>query len=132
MRNYTRIAAVVTLIFLFGCAGRNNPLVGSWELIYPATEFPDSTARPVKVLTDSHFAFGSVDDEGRVFSGGGRYEFTDSSYVEYVRYHFLPILIGEELKFKCVISEDRWYHTGDFDIKGTKFSINEVWRRIEE
>jgi hypothetical protein len=124
-------AAVIGLI---SCAHTSNPLVGSWRLVSRGGEPYDvqgDAEAPVKILNDARFAFGGMKSDGTVFSGGGRYEFRDSTYTEMVEYHWIPFLVGRRLTFRCLLKGDRWYHSGSFDIDGRYFNVDEVWRKID-
>lgn len=113
-----------------GCGGSKS-VNGTWEMIFPAPD--DPSAKPnIKVLSDTHFAFGTQDDKGRAFAGGGTYTYRDSTYTEFIQYHTLNFLVGQQMEFKCLIEDDKWYHTGGFDINGRKFTVKEVWQRVKE
>ncbi|MBN1886010.1 MAG: hypothetical protein JW876_10880 [Candidatus Krumholzibacteriota bacterium] len=115
-----------------GCAHTSNPLVGTWEMVYPAVDTTHDQLPPVKILSDTHFAFGSRGADGDLFAGGGTYVLRDGVYTELVQYHSIGFLAGRSLRFTTRIEGDLWYHRGAFDIDGRQFSVDEIWRRIEK
>jgi hypothetical protein len=119
------------LLLSIGCGGSRS-VNGAWEMVYPETGDDSGAARNVKILSDTHFAFGSNSDEGGAFAGGGKYVLSDSTYTEFIQYHTLQFLVGATMEFKCVMEDDKWYHSGSFDINGRKFIVNEIWQRIGE
>jgi hypothetical protein len=121
---------------LVGCGPSTKRLMGTWKLVYPEAGVPQKDVRddrpsPVKILTDTHFAFGSMTASGMVFAGGGRYILEGDKYIELVDYHAIPKLVGKTLEFTCHIDGDKWYHSGRFVVDGEQFTIEEVWLRIE-
>ena len=128
------VLAVVALPMLAACSPQpeHNALEGSWEMISGTYTDPDTTTEltipQVKILTESHFAFGRQNEFG-AFAGGGRYTLDDSSYTEIVEYHSDPAAAGNTLVFRYRIEGDSlWYHSGNI---GPDFHLEEVWRRVE-
>ncbi len=125
---------LAVLPVLSGCAHRPVSVAGTWEMIYPEPEaslYPGGAATSVKILNDTHFAFGMMMPDGSAFAGGGRYSLNDSTYIETIRYHSNPILVGRSLVFHYRLEGDKWYHFGSFEVGGMRYSINEIWRRID-
>jgi hypothetical protein len=122
----------VLVVLFAGCAGGSRSVKGTWEMIYPEEEGGNAAARNIKIVSDTHFAFGSGGRGGGVFAGGGTYSLGDSTYTEFIRYHTLQFLVGSSMEFKCILEGDRWYHSGSFDIGGRKFTVSEIWRRIDD
>jgi hypothetical protein len=134
-RCYCVVIALFLLGAALGCSSGSRALIGEWEMIYPEYEFADTTLQrsiQIKILTDSHFTFGSMTPDGMAFAGGGRYRLVDSTYTEYIEYHVHPFLIGRELRFHCRLEGDQWYHYGSFDIDGNRFVVDEVWQRVSK
>jgi hypothetical protein len=120
---------------VMGCGTASNRLVGSWRLVPEESDVPETAGQlnmPVKILNDTHFAFGFMTPDGGVYAGGGSYTYHDSTYAETIEYHSDPFLVGRVLEFKCILKGDTWYHTGSFDIEGRPYVINEVWQRMSE
>ena len=133
-----RIVAFFLLIGVLGCGHPSGKLVGAWEMEFPAsvssgpwTEDGRTGGKPVKIITETHFAFGSTGANGRMYAGGGRYTLDDDMYTEIIEYHFNPIFIGKKVSFTCRVDGERWYHSGIFEAEGERFNIEEIWRRIE-
>ena len=111
-----------------------GPMEGAWEMIsgtYTTTD-PDTTWEltipQIKILTQSHFAFGRQNEFG-AFAGGGRYTVDDEHYTEIVEYHSDPLAADTTLVFDYRIEGDTlWYHSGTI---GPNFRLEEVWRRVE-
>ena len=130
------VPLVVAFLFagVLGCAA-SNPLVGTWALVTTENSSPDSTPAPgvpLKMLNDSHFAFGFMVPGGDVYAGGGRYAYRSGIYTETIAYHSDPFLVGRSLDFKFVLKDGTWYHTGTFDIEGRRYEVNEIWKRVKE
>jgi hypothetical protein len=130
MKAISALLFVSILLISIGCGGSKS-VKGTWELISPAPEDP-LMRKSVKILSDTHFAFGTLGEKGGIFAGGGTYTFGDSTYTEFIQYHAISFLVGQRMEFKCILDDDRWYHSGVFDIDGRKFTVNEVWRRVDE
>ena len=137
-RSFACVMAVLLCMGMLGCGHRSGKLVGTWEMVFPSSTSPDHPAEgaatgetPVKILSETHFAFGSVGPGGRTYAGGGRYTLDGDTYTEIIAYHFNPRLVGETIAFTCRLDGDRWYHSGIFEIDGEHFHIEEIWRRIE-
>jgi len=124
-------------IVLTGCAGTSGELRGSWLLVQQQgrdlevgdVPGPGDTA---KILSDDHFAFASQQRPGEIFGGGGTWRRDGDTYVETIRYHSHPELVGEVATFRCRVEDDVWYHAGEFDANGQRYVIDEVWRRLDE
>jgi hypothetical protein len=122
-------------VYLIGCAHASNPLIGSWRLVSSGDEViaVDEGARTtIKMLNDTHFAFGIMTPEKEVWAGGGRYEYSKGIYTEIIEYHSLPYLVGQRIPFRCELKGDLWYHSGRFGSGGGSIEVNEVWKRIED
>jgi hypothetical protein len=137
-RSIILFSALFLLICSLGCCHRSGRLVGTWEMVFPGQapprgesvdESPGDT--PIKILNDSHFAFGSVGPYGMVYAGGGRYTLEGETYTEVITYHFDPKLVGKSVSFTCRLDGDRWYHSGIFEVDGEHYHIEEIWRRIK-
>lgn len=121
-----------------GCASTSNPLVGTWEMVSNdgrwldlADDSESAVHRNVKVLNETHFAFGHQLPDGTVMAGGGRYTYADGTYTEYIDYHFAPQLVGMVIEFHCRLDDDLWYHSADSVVDGVPIRIHEIWRRVE-
>lgn len=123
------LAAILTLAI--GCAGGSKSVKGTWEMVYPESEGGSAAKKNIKLVSDTHFAFGTPTAGGGIFAGGGTWAISDTTYTELIQYHTLPWLVGQKLEFKYLIEDGRWYHSGTFDIDGHKFTVNEVWQRID-
>lgn len=124
------LAALLTLAI--GCSGGSKSVKGTWEMVYPESEGGPTAPKNIKLVSDTHFAFGLPTSGGGIFAGGGTWAISDTTYTELIQYHTLPWLVGQRLEFKYLIEDDKWYHSGTFDIEGHKFTVNEVWQRTEE
>jgi len=125
------ILALSLLTMAPGCGGRKS-VKGTWEMVYPEPAAGAGGHRHIKVLTDTHFAFGSRETGGGIFAGGGTYSFTDSTYTENIQYHTLDWLVGQRLEFKHYFEDGKWYHSGTFAIKGRRFTVNEIWEKVDD
>jgi hypothetical protein len=143
-------ASVMPLVLLLavaalpitGCSHAPNPLIGAWEVVQPGVGAPEPDSSsgmmpnplvPMKILTDSYFAFGYLTPSGEVFAGGGTYTYDGRDhYTEFIRYHSLPYLVGMRIDFTCRLEGDLWYHDGTYVTQGVNGEIHEVWRRLDE
>ena len=119
-----------------GCGPAKYPLVGTWQMVFPAEAPADESLgqRPgmgTKVLNQTHFAFGLVMPDGTILAGGGRYKFDGSTYTEIIEYHFNPDLVGKSINFRCILEGDKWFHSGTLESDGGRYQLNEVWQRIK-
>ncbi len=126
------ILAVSLLALSIGCVGGSKSIQGTWEMIYPESKDGPEGPRSIKIVSDTHFAFGSPTAMDGIFAGVGTYTLNDSTYTEFIRYHSLPWLVGRQMEFRYLIEDGKWYHSGNFDIGDHKFTVNEVWQRVEE
>jgi hypothetical protein len=136
------LSVAVLVLLVLGCSYAPNPLVGAWEMVEPDVGAldPDSSLDwtsdaylPVKILTDSYFAFGYLTPVELVYGGGGVYTYDGRGhYSEYIRYHSLPFLVGTRVDFTCRLEGDLWYHDGAYTVQGETREIHEVWRRLDE
>ena len=118
------------LVLSTGCGGSKS-VKGTWEMIYPESKDGTAAQKHIKIVSDTHFAFGSPAARGEIFAGGGTYTLSDTTYTEFIQYHTLPALVGQRLEFKYYIEDDKWFHTGSFTIGGHRFTVNEIWQRID-
>ena len=128
----------IVLLLVAGCASNPHPLVGTWEMVsndgrwLDLSDDPAAAAhRNVKVLNETHFAFGHLLPDGTVNAGGGRYSLSDSNYTEVIDYHFVPRLVGMTIEFDYRLEDDLWYHSADSEVDGVRIEIHEIWRRVE-
>ena len=138
MRRPYRLASLllVALPLLAACSpeSERSPMEGAWEMIsgtYTTTN-PDTTWEltmpQIKILTESHFAFGRQNEFG-AFAGGGRYTVDSDNYTEIIEYHSDPLAVDTTLVFDYRLEGDTlWYHSGNI---GPNFHLEEVWRRVE-
>jgi len=119
----------LALLVLVGCAGSGPDLVGSWRLVESGPGRPPAE-EAVKILNDTHFAFGS-DQSGGVFAGGGLWRLEGETYLEEVQWHSRGDLVGETIRFGCRVVDGRWHHTADFEVNDRRYHIEEIWERID-
>jgi len=128
---------VLLTALLTGCAGSSGDLRGSWLLVQRQGEDLDVGDPPgpgdiVKVLCDDRFAFGSQNEPGEVFGGGGSWRRDGDTYVETIRYHTHPELVGAVAVFDCRVEDGVWHHVGRCESGGQRYAIDEVWRKLDE
>ena len=123
-------------VALTGCAATSGGLEGSWILVrvgdcdLDVGEHPDQDDS-VKILSRDRFAFASQDAGGELFAGGGTWRRDGDTYVEIIRYHSRPALVGAVAEFDCRLDGDLWYHIGEIETDQGTFHVDEVWRRLE-
>jgi hypothetical protein len=138
MRSLLHLGSLVLIVTLMGgCASSSKRLIGAWELVStPSDQLdlagndPPSPPNLVKILSEDRFAFGRQEPDGGLIAGGGTYELDGDVYTERVEYHWIPQLVGRELRFEVRVEDDRWIQTGSFVVEGRRFDISEVWRRV--
>lgn len=120
-----------------GCSQAPKGIVGAWEMVEtesPADSAAVGTPNPfvsVKILTDTHFAFGRMTALGEVWAGGGLYSYDGrGQYSEFITYHSVAALVGKTIDFSCRLDGDLWYHEAVYTLDGEQQEIHEVWRRI--
>ncbi|MFH0778457.1 MAG: hypothetical protein V2A71_07475 [Candidatus Eisenbacteria bacterium] len=131
------VAACALLVSALGCCPAKHRLAGTWEMVFPMKSgetpisHPQTVLRGLKLLNDTHFAFGFWTTDGQIFAGGGRYALDGKTYTETIDYHFNPALVGMIIPFDCILQDSLWYHSGAFEAAGQPMQVNEVWRRIK-
>ena len=124
-------------IVLAGCAGTSGDLRGSWILVQRQGHDLEVGDVPgpndlVKILNDDHFAFAAQQGPGEIFGGGGTWRRDGDIYVETIRYHSHPELVGAVVAVQCRIVNGIWYHFGEIDVNGQHYTIDEAWRQLDE
>ncbi|MBU0743579.1 hypothetical protein KKG45_00985 [bacterium] len=137
MPRRTTMILLLATVMLAGCAGTSGDLRGSWILVQRQGRDLEVGDRPtpndiVKILNDDRFAFAAQQGPGEIFGGGGTWRREGDTYVETIRYHSHPELVGAVATFRCRVEDDFWYHAGEFDANGRRYVIDEVWRRLDE
>jgi hypothetical protein len=133
----TTILLLLLAAMLTGCASTSGDLRGTWVLVERdgrtlETETPPSPVDTVKILNDDHFSFATQSGIGEIFGGGGTWTLDGDVYIETIRYHSHPELVGAEAVFQCRVEGDIWHHNGDFMAHGRHYVINETWRRVQD
>jgi hypothetical protein len=102
-------------------------LIGTWELVGPP-DGEELDVNSLKFFTGKHWTVTLFDDDGRVqYSHGGTYTIDGDQYSETIKYatEQTAALIGQTLKFKIKVEDDKYTQLGD----GNPY--NEVWRRAK-
>jgi len=109
-----------------------SPITGTWKLISGKTiEKGDTVVTDytknrsfIKIINDTHFAFLEHDlkkgkDSSATFvSGGGRYSFAGSQYVEHLEYCSDRQWEGNDFTFKAIIRNDTLIQSGIEKVEG--------------
>ena len=88
--------------------------------------------RTLKLLAGGHFQWAAINIETGEFSGtgGGRYDFTQGSYTEHIRFFSRDSSrVGMSLNFTDSLQNGEWIHSGKSS-KGDP--LREVWSRFKE
>ena len=122
-----------------------NPFIGSWQLesgkyLDDKDEWQDYKSlnlKAIKVISSSHFSFTTMkeieqaDGEKKQefwAAGTGRYEFTDSLYIEYPELNSFGVAPGESFAFEYHM-KDQELHTKR--IEQGELKEVEVWQRLD-
>ncbi|CAM3263067.1 hypothetical protein [Shewanella violacea] len=122
-----------------------NPFIGSWQLesgkyLDDKGEWQDYkklNLQAIKVISSSHFSFTTMkeieqaDGENKQefwAAGTGRYEFTDSLYIEYPQLNSFGVTPGESFAFEYQIKGQE-LHTKRIE-EGVLKEV-EVWQRLD-
>ena len=122
-----------------------NPFIGSWQLesgkyLDDKDEWQDYKSlnlKAIKVISSSHFSFTTMkeieqaDGEKKQefwAAGTGRYEFTDSLYIEYPELNSFGVVSGESFAFEYRIKGQE-LHTKR--IEQGELKEVEVWQRLD-
>ncbi|HLK29978.1 MAG TPA: hypothetical protein VKT28_15465 [Puia sp.] len=152
-----KIAFALFTIILFSNCGSDNasstqkttsPIVGSWKLISGTiiqkgdTAVTDYTKDKsfIKIINETHFAFllhdlkkGKDSATASFAAGGGRCEFTDSTYTEHLEYCSDRTAEGHDFSFHITISNDTLTQSGieKIEEKGYNVLNTEKYVRIK-
>ncbi len=131
------LVSVLMLVLVTGCASTRSGVEGTWVLIESQGDVkhpsdPPAAGDLVKVVGETRFSFAVQVGPAEVFAGGGTWSREGDTYVEHIRYHSHPELVGADATFSCRLEDDLWYHDGEFEANGRNYAIHEIWRRVDE
>ncbi|WP_229380944.1 hypothetical protein [Shewanella psychropiezotolerans] len=122
-----------------------NPFIGSWQLAsgkylddkYEWQDYKNLNLTAIKVISFSHFSFTTMKEieqaDGKKrqefwAAGSGRYEFTDSQYIEYPQLNSFGVTPGESFVFEYQMKGQQ-LHTKRIE-QGVLKEV-EVWQRLD-
>ena len=122
-----------------------NPFIGSWQLESGKylddkgqwQDYKNLNLKAIKVISSSHFSFTTMKEIEQVdgekkqefwAAGTGRYEFTDSLYIEYPQLNSFGVVSGESFAFEYRIKGQQ-LHTKRI-VEGV-LKEAEVWQRLD-
>ena len=128
-------AIALTAVFLAssqtnGSDAKKSQLDGTWELV-SGQPLPEG-ARDIKIISGGHFIFVAYDTEkGKpLYTGGGTYILSGSSYTEHIDFASDEIsagLVGKDQRFIVKVDGDTFTQTGALSNgKG----LSETWKRV--
>lgn len=117
------LTIILIAITLFACRSKQdeNPLIGSWKMVYADIKTKDSleikdlsNAHFIKIINPTHFAFfnENIKDANNSYSGGGTYSFKDTNYTETLKYTNIPAIKGHSFNFSVHFKGDTLIQTG--------------------
>jgi len=113
-----------------GSGAKKSYLDGTWELV-SGQQLPKG-ARDIKIISGGHFIFVAYDTEkGKpLYTGGGTYILSGSSYTEHIDFASDEIsagLVGKDQQFIVKVDGDTFTQTGALsNAKG----LSETWKRV--
>jgi len=113
-----------------GSGAKKSHLDGTWELV-SGQQLPKG-ARDIKIISGGHFIFVAYDTEkGKpLYTGGGTYILSGSSYTEHIDFASDEIsagLVGKDQPFTVKVDGDTFTQTGTLSNgKG----LSETWKRV--
>jgi len=140
-----KISVLVILVLTFFCCQqqpKTNPIVGTWKLVYAATNENDSitikdlsNTQFIKIINETHFAFFNQQNDGNenYYSGAGTYTLTDNDYEETLSFTSVEAIKNHRFSFNIQIKEDSLIQSGVELIKeaGIDRTIVEKYIRIQ-
>ncbi|WP_227992507.1 hypothetical protein [Shewanella sp. YLB-07] len=122
-----------------------NPFIGSWQLESGKylddrgewQDYKNLNLTAIKVISSSHFSFTTMKEieqaDGKKrqefwAAGSGRYEFTDSQYIEYPQLNSFGVTPGESFAFEYQMKGQQ-LHTKRIE-QGVLKEV-EVWQRLD-
>ena len=113
-----------------GSGAKKSYLDGTWELV-SGQQLPKG-ARDIKIISGGHFIFVAYDTEkGKpLYTGGGTYILSGSSYTEHIDFASDEIsagLVGKDQQFIVKVDGDTFTQTGALsNAKG----LSGTWKRV--
>ena len=142
MRKFIYLTLAFIAILIIACnnkSAKENPYEGVWVITYSKQVTPDTTiertqiSNPnVKLLTKSHYAFGSQAGTNKINGGGGEYKYKGDTFISYPKYHTFSAIVGDSLVMKSKIEGDLWTVTYGYENDTLKVDVTEIWKRIIE
>lgn len=137
-------------VFLLSCnnsknvtiTNTSNALIGTWKMVYAETKEQDSikikdltSARFIKIINDSHFAFFNQPKDGskNFYGGGGTYTLNGKRYIETLSYTSVEAIKNHKFPFIVQIKGDTLIQSGLEEVKaaGIKREIIEKYIRLK-
>jgi hypothetical protein len=112
-----------------GGPATKSQLDGTWELV-AGQQLPKGV-RDIKIISGGHFIFAAYDPEKGelLYTGGGTYILTGSSYTEHVEFaeRLSAGIVGKDQEFTVTIDGDTFIQAGTLSNgKG----LSETWKRV--
>ncbi|MEO2265739.1 hypothetical protein V1358_00140 [Pseudoalteromonas sp. YIC-656] len=113
----------------------SHPLEGSWQFVSgeyftPQGDFKAQAPQisSTKVISAGHFNYVTRKNGAFHYAAGGRYEITDTQFIEYIDYGNIPSLLDKRLAFDFELIGDVWHHRL---FEQGKLVEYEIWRRSD-
>jgi hypothetical protein len=126
-----------TLLVIITCSPTlfANQFIGSWQLVSgeyvdhnnKLVNYSDLKLSSLKVISSSHFSFVTKADEKFWSAGAGRYQFTDTLYIEMPASTSYELEPNAQYQFTYKIEGDTWHNErwkNDIRVE------YEVWQRV--
>ena len=111
------------ILFFVLCQQRKPFIQGTWQMVYNGYTTPDTSVifdlttyknPPIKIFTESYFAFCRQETDSLPMAGGGTYTLVGDSTTEYVKYHANLGAVNQTYSFRVWMQNDTLYQQGDF------------------
>lgn len=128
------LAIVCSLLLSFNAS--SNPFKGTWQLVsgeyidYQGNliKYQQLNLSSIKVLSEEHFSFVTMEGDKFWSSGAGNYAYTEKVYVESPIYTSYNAPKGGKYRFDYQLKEDKWYNSRWEE--GIRVEY-EVWQKID-
>jgi hypothetical protein len=107
--------------------GVRNPDTGKIERVQ------DGGGETIKMITGGRWSWTHTQGDRAVAGLGGTYTLKDDEYTETVEYSIGPGFeahIGRPFTYTVKFDGDKFSMTGTIEVRGMRFTIDEVWERV--
>lgn len=114
----------------------NNPFIGTWQLVSgeyvndknETISYQSIGIRSQKVISQKHFSFVTFSQDKFWAAGTGRYQFSDTTYIEQPSMASYPLEDNGIYTFRYEIKNGQWHNSRWHGTKRVKY---EIWEKVK-